>query len=169
MKLHGFLAIDDLLEGFEGAPAVYSHLVAMTSDQEAGKHYFGQGTWSIVEVVSHVRDTEMVALQRTKDMKGLENPLLLGFDQEEWAAKKGYINNKLGEVLIAFSKLREDHVQLLRSLGPEDWDRVGKHSEIGEITIYSHIVRMVAHDWIHAKQISDLVNKASTFPDNQQR
>jgi DinB family protein len=53
-----------------------------------------------------------------------------------------------------FYELRNQHLKVLRSLRPDEWQRSGTLTPIGSITIASLVRHMAAHDAMHAAQIS---------------
>jgi hypothetical protein len=42
----------------------------------------------------------------------------------------------------------------LAALAPHDWERTGRHAELGRITIASHTLHIVSHDLVHAAQLA---------------
>lgn len=110
------------------------------------------GKWSIIEVLQHLADSELVWGYRIRKVLAEERPELTGFDQDLWARGLRYSASSRDSSLATFRILREGHLALLRA--PEtDLDRVGIHSERGEESL-RHMIRLYAgHDLVHRNQI----------------
>jgi hypothetical protein len=88
------------------------------------------GKWSIVEILAHLADAEIVASWRKRDPK---------------------------QSLEVFRVLRENNLAMLKALPPDAWERHGMHLERGKETI-AHLTRMFAgHDTNHLAQIEKIV------------
>ena len=112
-----------------------------------------EGKWSIVEVVKHIADAELVSSFRFRIVLAQDRPRITGFDQDAWAARLGYRNVDLQKTLELQRIVREANVDLLRSLSPEQFARVGLHEERGEESIERLMKLMAGHDLIHLRQI----------------
>jgi len=145
---------DILLETFRSTPDILTGLLRNVSDQQASAARGGDENWSVVQVLCHLRDAEERNLERIRLMRTQDNPVLEGYDQEQWARERNYAAAHLDEVLPAFLKFRAATLAELASLAPQEWERPGRHTEEGPITILSHIQRLVRHDAIHLAQIA---------------
>jgi hypothetical protein len=144
----------DLLDAYKSAPDIYRYILAGCTEEQARAARGGDEGWSVVEVMCHMRDAEERALERTRAMINEDNPLLPGYDQDEWARERRYSEAKLRDALEAFIRFREAHVAELEALSPEDWSRPGNHEEMGRIDITAQTLHMAAHDSQHAAQIA---------------
>jgi uncharacterized damage-inducible protein DinB len=114
------------------------------------------GKWSIVEILQHLADSELVWGYRLRKVLAEERPELTGFDQDLWAQRLGYAAISREESLAVFGTLRDSHLRLLSALTDADLDRVGIHSERGEESV-RHMIRLYAgHDLVHRNQIARL-------------
>jgi hypothetical protein len=117
------------------------------------------GKWSVVEILAHLADTEIVAGWRMRLILGSPGTPILGFDQDSWADAGRYSKRDPRKSLEQFRAFREANLSLLKSLKPEQWKHHGVHSERGVETI-EHISRMFAgHDVNHIKQIQGILGK----------
>lgn len=116
------------------------------------------GKWSVVEILAHLADDELVTGWRYRQM--LENPgcMLAGFDQEKWAVYGRYQEWSSREALDLFRRLRDANLRMLRALKSEEWERHGEHSERGRMTVRSLAQHMAGHDLNHLEQIRSLVS-----------
>jgi hypothetical protein len=109
--------------------------------------------WSILEIVSHLADTELVLGYRIRAILGAPGAPMIGFDQDVWVTALDYDKRDLRKGLEQYRALRETNLALLKILAPEQWKHHGRHSERGAETIET-IVRMTAgHDLNHSHQI----------------
>lgn len=115
--------------------------------------------WSVVEILAHLADTEIVAGWRLRLILGSPGTPILGFDQDRWVDAGHYSKRDPRKSLQQFRAFREANLSLLKSLKPEQWKHHGVHSERGIETI-EHISRMFAgHDVNHIKQIEGILRK----------
>jgi uncharacterized damage-inducible protein DinB len=111
------------------------------------------GKWSIVEVLQHLADSEIVWGWRLRLVLAQDRPVLTGYDQDLWAERLFYGEANADEALEVWSVLRKAHLRLLRRLDSEDLGRIGLHSERGEESV-QHMIRLYAgHDLLHVRQL----------------
>jgi hypothetical protein len=110
--------------------------------------------WSLIEILQHLADSEVVWGYRVRKVLAEERPQLVGFDQDLWARRLDYAGARRDQALAVFKSLRAAHVTLLRGLSEEDFARVGIHAERGEESL-RHMMRLYAgHDLAHRRQIT---------------
>ncbi len=111
------------------------------------------GKWSVLEVVRHLADSELVTGYRMRMILAHDRPEIQGYDQDAFARELHYREGDLELALEQIRVLRAANLALLRSLSDEQMERCGVHSERGEESI-RHIVRLIAaHDLLHRRQI----------------
>jgi hypothetical protein len=117
------------------------------------------GKWSVVEILAHLADSEIVIGWRMRQILGAPGTPLQPYDQDDWVTAGHYETRDPHKSLEQFRVLRQANLALLKSLAPEQWKHSGMHAERGPETI-EHIVRMVAgHDLNHATQIERILPK----------
>lgn len=113
--------------------------------------------WSAHEVVVHCADSETNAAARIRYVTAEADPVILGYNEAEWARRFEYHSHPLATALTLVEALRADTTALLRRMPEEAWQRVGRHTESG---------RYAAEDWLkiyaehlegHARQIESNV------------
>ena len=115
------------------------------------------GKWSVLEVLQHLADTELVYGYRMRMVLTNDTPPLPGYDQDVWAREFHYRELPLAEALAQLGALRTANLRLYRSLGAEQRERAGLHSERGPERV-EHILRMIgAHDLVHRRQIERIL------------
>lgn len=112
------------------------------------------GKWSIVEVIQHLADSELVWAYRLRLVIAQDRPQLTGYDQDIWAKGLRYHEVEVADALEQLSVLRKTNLRLLRSLSPTELQRVGVHNERGEETVEYMIGLYAGHDLVHLRQIS---------------
>lgn len=111
------------------------------------------GKWSVIEVVQHLADTELVLGFRYRKVLAEDSPRIPAFDQDAWAAGLRYRDARLSDALAQFHALREANLALLHAVRPDQWERYGLHEERGKETL-AHMIRLeAAHDLYHLGQI----------------
>jgi uncharacterized damage-inducible protein DinB len=109
--------------------------------------------WSILEVLGHLADTELVYRYRLRMIVAEPGCKIVGYDQDAWAKRLHYQDQDAAELLKQIDVMRSGTLRWLRTLSETELDRAGHHDERGEETV-RHIVRMVAgHDLLHRRQI----------------
>jgi len=110
------------------------------------------GKWNIRQLARHVADTEIVVGMRMRQIVAEDQPTLIPFDQEKWAAHLDYDNDAL-DSLARFQSLRDDTARLLSGLPREAFDRVGVHPERGSKPLLEWVQLFAKHVYTHADQI----------------
>lgn len=111
------------------------------------------GKWSILEVVQHLADSELVGGFRLRMVMAQDRPPLSGYDQDLWAARLRYNEVELRDAVDQFTSLRRANVRIWESLGPTDLIRVGVHSERGEESLERMRQLYAGHDLLHTRQL----------------
>jgi hypothetical protein len=120
------------------------------------------GKWSVIQVVQHLADSELVFGFRMRMVLTADRPALQGYDQDLWARELHYDDAQLDIALWQLRGLRIPNLRLCRSLSPAQLERVGLHSERGPESV-DHITRLMAgHDLVHRRQIDRILAKAPT-------
>jgi hypothetical protein len=110
--------------------------------------------WSIVEVVRHLADSEVVWAWRMRLILAQDRPPITGYDQDLWAERLRYRESDAQEALEEFTVLRRGNLGVLGKATPADLARVGVHVERGEESL-DRLHRMYAgHDLLHLNQIA---------------
>ena len=113
--------------------------------------------WSVVEILAHLADVEMVTGWRLRSILGSPGTPIQAFDQDAWAAAGQYAKRDPQKSLEQFRVLREANLALLKSLSPEQRKLFGLHAERGEESI-ERLTQMIAgHDINHLKQIESIL------------
>ena len=113
--------------------------------------------WSVVEILAHLGDAEIVVAWRIRSILGAPGTPLQAYDQNAWVRAGHYAKRDPRKCLEQFRAVREVNLALLKSLTPEQWKNHGMHAERGQETI-EHIVRLMAgHDLNHLQQVERIL------------
>ena len=115
------------------------------------------GKWSVIEVIQHLADSDLVAGFRIRMVVAEDRPPLQGYDQDRWAREFHYDQVPLPAALDQLRALRTANLRLWTRLTPAQLERVGLHSERGPESA-GHILRLMgAHDLVHRRQIERIL------------
>lgn len=139
------------LEAFAATlPAAVGGLTA-----EAARRKPPSGAWSVLEIVNHLADEEVLDF-RTRVELTLRDPSLLWppIDPPAWAVERRYNERDLGESVARFAQERRVSVAWLRSLVNPDWSRAYQHPKAGPLAAGDLLASWAAHDALHLRQIA---------------
>ena len=115
------------------------------------------GKWSVVQVVQHLADSDLVAGYRIRMMVAENRPPIPGYDQDRWASEFEYDRIPFESALEQLRTLRTVNLRLWSRLSPAQLERVGIHSERGPEST-GHLLRLMgAHDLVHRRQIDRIL------------
>jgi hypothetical protein len=109
--------------------------------------------WSVHEVIVHCADSETNSALRVRTLLAEKQPLIVGYDQDEWARALDYAAEPLEPALAAVEAARARTVPLLRRLPDSAWQRAGEHTESGHFTAEQWLRIYAEHLDVHARQI----------------
>ena len=113
----------------------------------------GPNKWSIVQVLQHLADSDLVWGWRVRLILAHDRPQITGYDQDLWAERLHYADAEPSEALATLDILRRENLRLIERATPAELKRVGVHAERGEESI-EYLVRLYAgHDLLHLRQI----------------
>ena len=111
------------------------------------------GEWSVLELLGHLVDAEIVVSGRYRWVLSHDRPPLLGYDQDRWVERLRHNDDLPDELLEVFSTLRNANLRLWNRSSADDRRRVAMHAERGAES-YELMFRMLAgHDRFHLDQM----------------
>ncbi len=136
----------------DGFGAVEDALAGITEDEldRPGP----EGGWSARQVAHHLADSEARAFVRLRRLIAEDEPVILGYDEPEYARRLHYdraIDSSVGVV----KAVRAASLELLESLTDEEWERRGTHSESGAYSVDDWLRIYAGHSHDHAAQIRE--------------
>jgi uncharacterized damage-inducible protein DinB len=118
--------------------------------------------WSILEILGHLADIEIVYAHRFRQMLADKQPVIAPMDQEAWATKLSYSEESPAELVAAYGLNRHRTLQLLRRLQPGDLEKSAYHPELQrDVTVAEYVAKIAAHGASHLAQIERLKKEAA--------
>lgn len=151
---------NDLLDQLRATPRLLTEAVRGLQRNVVGWTP-APGSWSILEVVCHMRDMEREAyLARYERMLRGDRPHLPGVDGDRLACELDYRRQRLSEALREFRKLRKQTLALLTGFDTATWALEGVHETAGPITMHDLLERQVrGDDLVHLKQVETILER----------
>ncbi len=103
------------------------------------------GTWSIRQIIAHLMDSDLIASERMKRVIAMDNPSLLGYDENAFAGRLAYGAMNVDMACKVFELNRLLTAYLLRTLPDEAFRRPGQHSESGPLTLEKLLKTYTGH------------------------
>ena len=111
------------------------------------------GEWSAHEVICHCADSETNAYARIRYLVAEPEPLVLDYNEAQWAVTFDYHAHPLDLALATVDAVRANTLTLLRRLPDTAWTRVGRHTGSGRYGAEDWLRIYAAHLEDHAAQI----------------
>jgi hypothetical protein len=108
--------------------------------------------WTSREIVHHLADSEMTSAIRLRRLLAEDSPVIVGYDQEEFARRLHY-DRPIGASLDALKAARATTGAILDRMTEDEWAREGTHSESGRYTVLQWLQIYADHAHNHAAQI----------------
>ncbi|MCG8467172.1 MAG: DinB family protein [Gemmatimonadetes bacterium] len=147
-RLDGADPIQELSALFERLPRT---LVGL--DEEQLRAPEREGKWSILDVIRHLADVELVQANRIRHILVDDEPTLPAMNQDAWARTLWTAENTLEEALEVLRALRVANLRLVAVLSDAALDRAAVHAERGRESLRTVLALIAAHDRVHLEQI----------------
>jgi hypothetical protein len=149
--LLSLLGDDDPAEVQEATPAKLRSLLA-----DAGANLRQRPSpaeWSVLELLGHLVDAEIVMSARFRWTISEDQPALLGYDQDRWVSGLHHNDDQPDPLLASFSAFRAANLGVWRRSSAYERARTAMHAERGPES-YELMFRMLAgHDRFHLDQM----------------
>lgn len=133
-------------------------------DDESLQRPEAPGKWSVIQVIQHLADSDLVFGYRLRMMLTEDSPPLQGYDQDVWARTLHYEDVPRGVALDQLRALRAANLHVLGQVSPPQLERVGLHSERGAESAGFLLRLMGGHDLVHRRQIDRILAKVAAPP-----
>jgi hypothetical protein len=141
-----------LIEAYVAGPAAIRAAIEGIGDAELDARP-ADGGWTPREVVHHTADSEMTSAIRLRRLIAEDDPLIVGYDGDEFARRLHYDRRPIEPALEAIAGARATTAQILAGLTEGEWARTGTHSESGPYGVERWLEIYAAHCHEHADQI----------------
>ena len=141
-----FIAFDNQLSVIGG------FLTSIT--EEKSKHAYGEGKWTLKELLQHMTDTERIFNYRALCFARGETASLPGFEENDYAAHSNANNRTWQSLVDEFLAVRHSTELLFRSFSPEALATSGTANN-NAITVASIGFISLGHFYHHKKVIEE--------------
>jgi hypothetical protein len=141
-----------LIERYRSGPGVIAAAVAGLDDAALDTRP-ADGGWTPREVIHHTADSEMTSAIRLRRLIAEDDPLIVGYDGDEFARRLHYADRPIEPALAAIESARSTTAQILERLTDDEWQRTGTHSESGSYGVERWLEIYADHCHDHADQI----------------
>ncbi len=142
-----------LVDRYRAGHAVVLEAVAGITDRELDARPAGEGEWTAREVVHHLADSEMTSAIRLRRLIAEDQPVIVGYDGDEFARRLHYADRPIGPSLDALAAARSTTADILDRLSESEWRRAGTHTESGAYGVEQWLEIYASHAHDHAAQI----------------
>jgi hypothetical protein len=149
--LLGLVGDDDPAEVQAATPALVKSLLEQAGSN-LGKRP-AEGEWSVLELLGHLADAELVVSGRYRWALCEDEPPLVPYDQDRWVAGLRHNEDDPAEVLDEFSALRRANLALWSRLSEAQRRRLGMHAERGPESVDMMFRMLAGHDRFHLDQM----------------
>lgn len=147
-----FSSIDAILAIMTSTPAVMQSL-SSNLDPDEWAHEPTIKDWAMIELVCHLRDTELEVHQlQIKSVLEETNPFVPRPDAAVWAKQRKYLSENGPAALRDFATARIATLKMLKDLSGEDWARAARHAIFGPTNFKEIVSFMADHDRMHIQQ-----------------
>jgi uncharacterized damage-inducible protein DinB len=127
-------ALAPLIDSYlAGVPLLRAAVAGMSRAQLTARPIAGK--WSTLEVVCHLADFDPILADRMKRIIALDGPALIGADENQFASALAYHERDIEEELAIIAQTRSQMAKILRNQPDSVLQRVGVHSERGELSL----------------------------------
>lgn len=127
--------------------------------QEALRWKPSEMEWSAAEVVLHCADSETNAAMRIRYLIAENDPVIVGYDQDVWAAVFNYQSLPIEPAMRLLEAVRSSTSILIRNFTEMDWKKVGKHSEYGAYSAEKWLELYSDHLTVHTDQLNRILTQ----------
>ncbi len=117
------------------------------------------GKWSIIEILGHLHDTEVVYGYRNRLSLSEPGAVILGYDQAEFVKQLRHQRADAKRLIAQIRALREGNLDTVLRVPRRNWKRYGMHNERGRQTVRRNIEMIAGHDLNHLDQIRAIRRK----------
>jgi hypothetical protein len=112
----------------------------------------GADGWTTLEILCHVHEYDMIFLQRAQQVLAGGNPTFTVYDVDALARDKGYNQRSIMRALGELDEARTALLVFYRSVGDDDWGKIGTHPNYGEQSLMKMLAQAAHHNIDHLEQ-----------------
>lgn len=123
-------------------------------DEQHSKTAYGEGKWTIRQVLGHIVDTERVMSYRAMRFARNDQTELPGFEQDDFIRGANFNEVPLGDLLREFEHLRRANILMFRNLTADAWKRHGKANG-NDVSVRALGFIITGHEKHHRKIVKE--------------
>lgn len=143
-----------VIRRMQQTPVIYKAILQGVTPERARTATDGPNGWSIVEIMSHVYEYEGLFMSRIQQMLTEDKPVFPQLDQAALAKQDRYQDRDFVQMWNGWLERRRAFLDLLKGLTDEQWQRLGVHPLLKEVTVMEMGLNTVVHDIDHLEQIT---------------
>jgi hypothetical protein len=120
------------------------------------------GEWSVLELVGHLLDAELVTAARYRWILAQDNPSLIGYDQDLWVSRLRHQEGEPEEMLSLLEALRRSNLELWSNSTVEERARSGTHEERGPESVDLLFRLLAGHGLFHMAQMKRTLEQVAS-------
>ena len=117
------------------------------------------GEWSVLELLGHLADAELVVSGRYRWAISHERPALPGYDQDQWVERLHHNQDDPDQLLTLFATLRASNLALWQRSSGQERERVALHAERGPESVDLMFRMLAGHDRFHLNQMRETLQQ----------
>jgi hypothetical protein len=160
--LIGLVGDDDPAQVQEATSVALREMVAAAGDRLRTRPAAGE--WSVLELLGHMLDAEIVSSGRYRWVIAEDRPPLTPYDQDLWVQALEYNQADPLELLTTFDALRAANLALWRRSSPEQRVRDGLHAERGPESFDLMFRLLAGHGRFHIDQMRRTLDAVRRSP-----
>lgn len=122
--------------------------------EEKGDYAYGEGKWSLKQVIIHIADTERVFAYRALTIARGDNTPLPGYDENIWADNCAAEKRTLADVVEEFFSVRQSTIHLVKSFDEEMFLRKGTTNN-NPASVVALLYFIAGHELHHLKVLKE--------------
>jgi hypothetical protein len=103
------------------------------------------GKWSVLEVVCHLADSDVIYAERIRRVIAEHEPTLFNLEPDDFERTLAYHLRDISQELSLIPAIRRQTSRILRSIPTDAWQRKGIHSTDGPLTLRQLVERITKH------------------------
>jgi len=147
----------------EGHPARLRAIVSALTDPELDAPY-RSGGWTRRQLVHHLADSHANAWIRFRLALTEDRPTIRPYDQDAWAELADSRSAPVESSLRLLEALHERWTTLLRAMSEEDFARLLRHPEIGELSLDFMLQLYAWHGLHHEAHLAGVATRTGVAP-----
>ena len=125
-----------------------------------------RGSWSVKEIVEHLRDTELRGYAQMHLIATEDYPDLTEVSEIDSSRYNYRADDSTLMVMSQFRRLRMTTISLLRELPDDAWERIGQDRYGNSVPINDIAMELVMHDAEHLAQLDATLIERDAMPHN---